>query len=99
MKKNYGQYITLLSSAQGLCPVMTTAFSYLFVEPSKRRDPSNLISGGIKIIEDGLQEAGLLENDGWANVGQISAYWTVNKTRPGVLVVMNANGWNRKQLM
>ncbi|MBW2675806.1 MAG: hypothetical protein JRD89_20765 [Deltaproteobacteria bacterium] len=63
-------------------------FTYFFMEPNKRRDPSNFTSGGIKIIEDALQSAGILKNDGWRNVLGISSYWTVDKDCPGVMLYM-----------
>ena len=61
-------------------------FSYLFVEETMRRDPSNFIGGGVKLIEDGLQEAGILANDGWKDILGIVPMWTKGPV-PGVLVV------------
>jgi hypothetical protein len=49
-------------------------WSYLFVCEDRRTDPSNISSGGIKVVEDALQMNGLLKNDGWAQVHGIQAH-------------------------
>lgn len=36
---------------------------YIFGEPDKGRDVSNIVSGAVKIIEDGMQKAFLIKND------------------------------------
>lgn len=36
---------------------------YRFYEPDRRRDPSNIASMAVKVIEDALQECGVLPND------------------------------------
>ena len=40
---------------------------YRFYEPDRRRDPSNVASMAVKVIEDALQVCGVLPND--------NAYW------------------------
>lgn len=40
---------------------------YRFYEPDRRRDPSNIASMAVKVIEDALQVCGVLPND--------NAYW------------------------
>lgn len=42
-------------------------YTYVFVEPNRKRDPSNMLAA-IKFIEDAFRGAGVLENDGWAQV-------------------------------
>ena len=59
-------------------------FTYLFREPTKKRDPSNIISAGVKLIEDALQEAGLLPNDGWRCVHGITCFWVHDPVKFGV---------------
>jgi hypothetical protein len=63
------------------------AFSYLCVERDRKRDPSNVVAGAIKLIEDALQAAELLPNDGWAQVTAIAPFWDVGDP-PGVLVAV-----------
>lgn len=53
--------------------------------PSRRRDPDNIL-GGLKYILDGLQAAGVIENDAWRNVMEIGQTWLLDKSRPGALV-------------
>ena len=60
-------------------------WGYLFVERNRRRDPSNILSVAIKVVEDGLQHAGIIPNDGWADVASITPEFVVGK-RPGVMV-------------
>jgi hypothetical protein len=59
-------------------------FVYHCFEPNKRRDPSNILMGAAKFIEDGLQEAGLLENDGWGQVLSIRGRFYVDAAKPRV---------------
>lgn len=44
----------------------------------QRTDKDN-ISGGIKFILDGMQKAGVLENDGWKEIGNIYHYFKKDK--------------------
>lgn len=87
LKKEYSEKVLLAAEEQ--CPDMPSQmgdwFTYLVIEPSKRRDPSNICGAAVKLVEDGLQYAGLLSGDGWKNVGGFTFYWTVDK-EPGVLV-------------
>jgi hypothetical protein len=74
MKAEYGQLVANYAREQQIKPVEAAYFTYFFMEPNKRRDPSNFTSGGAKIIEDGLQSAGILKND--------------DKECPGVMLYM-----------
>ena len=51
-------------------------FTYEFFEPTKRFDPSNFTAGAVKCIEDALQHAGVIENDGWKHVLSITTKYT-----------------------
>jgi hypothetical protein len=88
MKAQYDQMISSLAVCQPLDPLDRAYFTYFFFEPNTKRDPSNFASGALKLIEDGLQKAGVLKNDGWKNVLGISSYWAVDKSCPGVMVYM-----------
>jgi hypothetical protein len=64
-------------------------FGYLVVEETQKRDPSNICSSAVKFIEDALVEAGVMSNDGWANVLGIRVDWILKRDRqPGVYVMM-----------
>ena len=41
---------------------------YHWYEPNRRRDMDNISSFGRKVIQDALVRAGVLENDGWAQI-------------------------------
>ena len=78
IKRSWGKEVAALAKIQGVVPIDTPAsFSYTFVEPNRKRDPSNFIASGVKIVEDALQEAKLLKGDGWAHVGGIMTRWTL----------------------
>lgn len=86
LKKKWARKVQNLAYAQRFPFVEQGKFTYLFLEPNRRRDPSNVIAGGVKFLEDALVEAGLLENDGWKNVLGIATHWCVCKERPGVVL-------------
>lgn len=52
---------------------------------NRRKDPDNTASA-VKFILDGLVSAGVLENDGWKNVGRISHEFAIDKVAPRVEV-------------
>lgn len=85
MKKKWGGVVALYARSQGFMPIGGPAhFEIECVEPNRRRDPDNLVGGAQKVIFDALQEANLLENDGWEHVLSISSSWRVDKGRCGV---------------
>lgn len=87
-KKLWTERIALLAKAQGFRPVSRAHFSYLIIEPNRRRDPSNFCFGAAKFIEDALQAAGLLQGDGWEHVLSFTFSWeTGPKPSANVLVV------------
>lgn len=89
MKESMGHLVALFARQQGFAAITRPAhFEYEFVEQNRMRDPSNIIAGGVKIIEDALQDCGLLEGDGWAQVLSISPTWRVDKNLPGVRITV-----------
>jgi len=46
-------------------------FTFIWTEPTKRKDPDNIASG-VKYIFDGLIRAGIMDNDGWSQVNSIT---------------------------
>lgn len=66
-------------------------FTYLCVDDTKRKDPGNILAGAVKIIEDALVDANIMENDGWGQVNSIHGYFAHTKlakthglSKPGV---------------
>lgn len=85
---------------QGFQVVVSSYFTYLFVEKTRNRDPSNFCAAGIKFIEDGLILAGCIPNDGWDNVLGISQFWTHDKEhQQGILVVMSDQPIPKPEMM
>ena len=51
----------------------------------KRKDKDN-ISAGIKFILDGMVQAGVIKNDGWSEIGNISHTFSVDKDNPRIIL-------------
>ena len=58
---------------------------------NKKRDKDNIIAGQ-KFILDGLVEAGIIENDGWKQIGNIFHYFEVDKKNPRVEIIIEEVG-------
>jgi hypothetical protein len=87
MKREWTDRVACLAAQQKFPRIKKDAhFLYVFMERTKRRDPSNFISGGIKIIEDGLQACDKLPNDNWKYVASIETAWAVDKINPGCML-------------
>ncbi len=54
---------------------------------NKKRDKDNIIAGQ-KFILDGLVAAGVIENDGWEQIGNISHFFSIDKENPRVEVII-----------
>ncbi len=85
MKRAWGERVQVYARQQGFRPVESACFVYLCVETARTRDPSNVVAGAMKLIEDGLQDAELLTNDGWKNILSLQVFWTLGP-EPGVMV-------------
>jgi Holliday junction resolvase RusA-like endonuclease len=58
----------------------------IWVEANRRRDPDNIM-GGIKYVLDGIVKAGILKNDGWAQIASIENKFETG-INPGVWVTL-----------
>jgi hypothetical protein len=65
--------------------------NYLILEPNKRRDPDNIGAGAQKVIQDGLVEAGIMQNDGWKFVHNYRHFFAVDVANPGVYLVVTTD--------
>lgn len=65
---------------------------YHYFEPNKRRDKGNIHGFAQKIIEDALQEAGTIPNDGWNEIRNFSTEFDVDKANPRIEVVLKEVG-------
>ena len=88
MKKQWTETVWALAKQARLPRMKRVRFAFHWHELDRRRNKDNIAAGGRKFICDGLVMAGVLDNDGWA---QIADDWrdtfTVDK-RPGVTVTM-----------
>lgn len=62
-------------------------YTFVWYCKDKRRDKDNIMAGQ-KFIFDGLQEAGVIENDGWQQVGDIKHIFRIDKANPRVEVLI-----------
>lgn len=92
LKRDYAERVILCARTQRFQKIESGYFTYVFYEQDRRRDPSNVAAGGIKIVEDALRVAGLLTNDGWKHVLGFVAYWQVRREAPGVALFVNPYG-------
>ena len=53
--------------------------------PNRKKDKDN-IAFGKKFILDGMLQAGLIENDGWKQIGNFKDSFVVDKENPRVVV-------------
>lgn len=61
---------------------------YRFYEPNKKRDLDNIMSFAMKVTQDSLVLAGVLENDGWNQIYGISAEFFVDANNPRIEVYL-----------
>lgn len=59
---------------------------YVWFEPNRRRDKDNISSFGRKVIQDGLVRAGILRNDGWADIDHFTDRFDVDRVKPRIEV-------------
>ncbi len=97
VKKHWAGLVTLFARTQAFNCKHGGHFTYIFREPNRRRDPSNVIAGGIKIIEDSLQMAGLLDGDGWKHVMSITPI-VLHDENPSTTVIVTGERPTEKEI-
>lgn len=60
--------------------------SYHFYEPNMRRDPDNVEAFARKVINDALQQMGVIANDNWKGISSHSTFFDVDKENPRIEV-------------
>lgn len=81
MKRTYTQLVAL--HARNLPKVERANFIITWYCKNKRKDPDNVASGA-KFVLDGLVDAGMIPNDGWNEIGDITHRFKVDKENPRV---------------
>ena len=84
MKKEYTELVAFSAKSQGIPKYKRADFLITWIEANQRRDKDNISGGGTKFILDGLQAAGVIENDGWKQVNSILHRFEVDKLNPRI---------------
>lgn len=87
MKKEYTEMVALYAMAAKLPRMEKVDVMILWHEPDKMRDKDN-IHAGIKFILDGLVKAGIIPNDNWAHIGDITHKFDVDRRNPRIEVIL-----------
>ena len=83
-KKEYDNLVIWSCKASKLKPIEgLNNYQFTWYCKNKRKDKDNIMAGQ-KFIFDGLQKAGIIENDGWNNVGDINHRFKIDKENPRV---------------
>lgn len=77
-KKTYTDFVARLAKQQLIPCQKQVDVSILWIVENKRKDKDNIMAGQ-KFIFDGLVEAGILPNDGWKEIGDITHTFTIGK--------------------
>jgi Holliday junction resolvase RusA-like endonuclease len=84
-KKEYTDIVAWTAKAARIPHMERIDITFRWYEPNKRRDKDN-ITAGAKFVMDGLVKAGIIKNDGWAQIGDISHLFDVDRHNPRVEV-------------
>lgn len=85
-KKDHQNYIAWCIKKAGINPVEKVSIKYIFYEKNKRRDKDNVSSFAKKVINDALQETGILKNDNWECIELMTENFKVDKENPRIEV-------------
>lgn len=90
-KKNDDTCIKALRSCgvfKGVKIINPIVIHYKFYAKDKRRDRTNIASAFDKSFQDALQKAGIMKNDGWNNVINVTFDFATDKFKPRVEVLI-----------
>lgn len=65
---------------------------YRFFEEKKNRDKDNVFSFATKVVQDAMQELGLIENDGWKQIENFTHDFFIDKENPRIEVYIEEVG-------
>lgn len=83
MKKENTQMVAWCAKAARLPRMEQVDLIFTWYEPHRQRDKDNIMAGQ-KFVFDGLVEAGVLPNDGWNQIGDVTHRFGVDKANPRV---------------
>lgn len=78
MKKAYTELVAWCVKSARLPHFDRVDLVFTWYEPNRKRDKDNIMAGQ-KFILDGLVTAGVLTNDGWKQIGDISHRFRIDK--------------------
>jgi len=90
MKQKLTELVVWECKAQGIKPMGKVDLTYIWQEENRRRDKDNIMFGQ-KFIQDGLVNAGVLENDGWKQIGDVKHIFVVGDSYQ-VKIIMESRG-------
>jgi|SRR5690625_3996080 len=85
LKKDYTALVMM--TAQKLKAVKKADFIIKWYCKDRRKDKDNIMFGQ-KFIFDGLVKAGVIENDGWNQIGDVAHEFEVDKENPRIEVIL-----------
>lgn len=86
LKETYDDAVMWAAKAACIKPVAGKVNIRIhWIEPNMKRDKDN-IHAGTKFVLDGLVKLGILGNDGWTWIGDLSYSYSVNRANPRVVV-------------
>ena len=92
MKKNYtGIVMWEMGTIKGL-HFEKVILHYRFFEKNKKRDKDNVFAFATKVVQDAMQELGIIDNDGWKNIENFTHDFFVDKDYPRIEVYIEEVG-------
>jgi len=85
MKKRYTDLVAWSAMSAKLPIIDHADFEIIWYCKNKKKDKDN-ITAGQKFIFDGLVTAGVIANDGWAQIGDVNHAFRLDKQNPRVVV-------------
>ena len=84
MKQEYTNIVAWIAKSEIKKKLKKIDIEITWICKNRRKDKDNISGGGTKFILDGLVAAGVIENDGWKQIGDISHKFKVDKHNPRV---------------
>lgn len=85
MKQEYTNIVAWIAKSEIKKQLKKIDLDITWICKNRRKDKDNIMAG-TKFILDGLVAAGVIENDGWKQIGDISHKFKVDKHNPRIEV-------------
>ena len=94
MKQKWTHYsiVYIRKSVRGLKIEKPVKLYYKFYEPNVKRDLDNIASFAMKVIQDSLVKAGVLQNDGWKWIKGFDCEFDVDARNPRIEITITEVG-------